>query len=181
MAKLISKTYGEALFTLAMEEHSLDLVSEEIQVIVEALKENPDLFRLLNHPKISKEEKSAVVENIFKDKVSDTVVGFMMIIVAKDRYNDMLEIFSYFLDKVKEYKKIGVAYVTSAIPLSEEQKKAVYNRLLETTEYKQFEMNYQVDQSLIGGLVIRVGDRIVDSSIRSKLNTMAKSLSQVQL
>ena len=80
-----------------------------------------------------------------------------------------------------EYKKIGSASVTSAVPLSAEEKKQVEKRLLETTQYKSFLMEYQVDQELIGGMVIKIGDRVVDSSIRTKLNNMARELSKIQI
>ena len=69
----------------------------------------------------------------------------------------------------------------TAIELSEEQKEKVEQKLLKTTSYEQFEMNYEVDASLIGGMVIRIGDRIVDSSIRTKLYELSKNLRKIQL
>ena len=71
--------------------------------------------------------------------------------------------------------------MTSAAALKEEQKEAVEKRRLETTKYESFVMNFEVDPSLIGGMKIRIGDRVVDSSIKTKLNNMAKSLSEIQL
>ena len=80
-----------------------------------------------------------------------------------------------------EYKKIGTAYVTSAAPLTDGEKAEVEKRLLATTSYKSFHIDYQTDESLIGGMVVRIGDRVVDSSIRTKLANMAKDLSKIQL
>lgn len=176
MAKLVSKTYGEALFDLAIEDGTLTTIIEEVNVVKEAINENPDLLKLLSHPKINKEEKISVIENIFKGRVSDSLVGFLVIIVQKDRYNDLNGIFEYFIAKVREYKNIGVASVTSAVELTEEQKKQVEQKLLQTTKFSQFELSFHVDKSLIGGLVIRIGDRVVDSSIRTKLQILAKDL-----
>ncbi len=181
MAKLVSKTYGEALFKLALEENKLDAMGKEAESVVGIMKDNPDFLKLLNHPKISREEKVSVVEKIFKGNVSDEIVGFLVIIVEKGRYGDLEEIFEYFLSQVMEYKNIGVAYVTSAASLTGEQKKAVEERLLQTTKYVQFVMHYSVDETLIGGMVIRIGDRVVDSSIRTKLTTMANELKKIQL
>lgn len=181
MAKLVSKTYGEALYELALEENKLDAIEEEVKAVQVAMAENEDLLKLLNHPKISKEEKIRVVENSFKGRLTDELVGFLIIIVDKGRYNEMDAIFKYFLDKVKEYKNIGVAYVSSAIKLSEEQKKRVESRLLATTNYQEFEIHYSYDPSLIGGMVIRIGDRVVDSSIRTKIANMSRELMKVQL
>lgn len=181
MAKLVSKTYGEALFKLAIEENDLDTIAEEAKSTLSAIQKNENLIKLLNHPKISRDEKVAMVEKIFKGNVSDTIVGFLVIIVEKGRYSDLEAIFEYFLAQVKEYRNIGVAYITSAVPLTEEQKKMTLDRLLKVTKYVQFDMHYTVDESLIGGMVIRIGDRVVDSSVRTKLNTMASKLRKIQL
>ncbi|HAB61897.1 MAG TPA: F0F1 ATP synthase subunit delta [Lachnospiraceae bacterium] len=176
MAKLVSKTYGEALFDLALEDGTLTTIIKEVNVVKEAMKKNPDLLKLLSHPKIKKEEKISVIENIFKGRVSDSLVGFLVIVVQKDRYDDLDGIFEYFVAKVREYKNIGVASITSAVELAEEQKKQIEQRLLQTTKYSQFELTFHVDKSLIGGLVIRIGDRVVDSSVKTKLQMLAKDL-----
>ncbi len=181
MAKLVAGTYGEALFDLALENKSLDEIEEEIKAVKVVFKENMELIKLLNHPKITKEEKVAFIETIFKGRVSDDVTGFLVIIIKKGRYDEISEIFDYFLAKVREHKKIGVAYVTSAIELSEQEKEKIKNKLLATTKYVQFEMNYKVDASILGGLIIRIGDRVVDSSLKSKLNTLSKNLFKIQL
>lgn len=181
MAKLVSSTYGDALFELALEENRLDSMYEEIAAAKEVFLQNEELFKLLNHPKVVKDEKIAFIENVFKGRVSDEVMGFFYIIVTKDRYNDMIEIFDHFLHRVKEHKGIGTAHVTSAIVLSEEQKAAVEKRLLETTRYHSFEMDYIVDPSILGGLVIRIEDRVVDSSLKTQLDKLTKQLSKIQL
>ena len=113
--------------------------------------------------------------------MSDELTGFFLTIEEKGRFKEIYQILSYFIDECREYKKIGVAHVTSAAALKEEQKEAVEKRLLETTKYESFVMNFEVDRSLIGGMKIRIGDRVVDSSIKTKLNNMAKSLSEIQL
>ena len=181
MAKLVSSTYGDALFELALEENRLEAMYEEIAAARDVFLQNDELFKLLNHPKVVKDEKIAFIENVFLGRVSDEVMGFFRIIVTKDRYNDMIAIFDYFLHKVKEYKGIGTAHVTSAIALSEEQKAAVEKRLLETTRYHSFDMDYKVDPSILGGLIIRIEDRVVDSSLKTQLDKLTKQLSKIQL
>ena len=176
MAKLVSKTYGEALFELAMEENKAQDLMEEIQAVQELLLENPDFDKLLKHPGIPKQEKLQVMTNVFKGRVSDELTGFLEIVINKERYGDLQAIFTYFTDKVKEEQKIGIAYETTAVALTEEQKKNVCARLLETSSYEKMEMHYSVDEALIGGMVIRVNDRVVDSSIRTKLSNLTKQL-----
>lgn len=181
MAKLVSKVYGDALFEAAMEKQTLDTAFEEVSALQVIFQENPDLVRTLNHPKIVKEEKISILENIFSGKVSDELMGFLTIIVEKGRQNDIPSIFAYFMGRVKEYKKIGTAYVTSAVELRESQKAQIKEKLLKTTSYREFEMDFSVDPSLIGGLVIRIGDRVVDSSIKTQLYELKRELSKLQL
>lgn len=181
MAKLISKTYGDALFELAVEENKVDDLLEEIGQLQKVLRENEDFGRLMTHPKINKDEKIQVVTNVFKGRISDELLGFLTIIISKDRYQEIDGILEYFLTEVKKYKGIGVATVTTAVPLREEQRRKVEQRLLDTTDYKSMEIHYKQDAALIGGMVIRIGDRVVDSSISTKLNELQKDLLKVQI
>ena len=181
MAKLISKTYGDALFELAVEKNKVDVLAEEIEQLKGVLSENEEFGRLMNHPKIIKEEKIQVAKNVFEGRISDELLGFITIIISKDRYKDIDAILDYFIAEVKRYKGIGVATVTTAVPLKEEQCKKIEQKLLDTTQYTKMEMHYDLDESLIGGMVVRIGDRVVDSSIKTKLNELQKELLKIQL
>ena len=181
MAKLISKTYGEALYELAIEENKVDSFAEEIALLRGILADSRELNSLMNHPKIAKEEKLQVMTRVFEGRLDAQLLGFLSLIITKDRYSEVDNILRYFLDQVKELKGIGVAHVASAEPLKEEQKQQIVDKLLETTSYQQMEMHYAVDSGLIGGIVIRIGDRVVDSSIRTKLEELQKSLMKIQL
>ena len=176
MAKLVSNTYGQALFELAVEEGKEDLFLEEVGTLKEILSENPDFDRLMNHPKILKEEKLAVLNQVFRGRISDELAGFLHLIVSKDRYNEIDGILDYYIDEIKKLKGIGIAYVTTAVALSEAKQKEVEEKLLSTTSYKQMEMHFRVDEELIGGMIIRIGDRVVDSSIQTKLFEMKRQL-----
>ena len=181
MAKLVSKTYGDALFELAKEQDKIDDFAKEVKSVQTALAQNPEFSKLMNHPKVGKDEKLQVVKEVFETRADKELVGFLRLVVEKDRYTEIDAILAYFTDRVKEEKGIGVAYVTSAVKLSEIQKKLVEEKLIETTSYKEMEMNFSVDESLIGGLVIRIGDKVVDSSIKSKLSELTKQLMNIQL
>lgn len=154
MAKLVSKTYGDALFETALEKDRLDEFLNEAKAVARALEENKELFKLMSHPKIVKEEKIKIITDIFTGKVSEEIVGLLRMLTDKGHFEKAGSVFSYFIDEVKEYKNIGTAYVTSAMELSDSQKAAVEKRLLETTKYVEFEMHYNVDSALIGGMVI---------------------------
>ena len=74
-----------------------------------------------------------------------------------------------------------MAYVTSAVELNDSQKKQIEKRLIEVTKYVEFVMNYSVEPKLIGGMIIRIGDRVMDNSIKNKLNTLSRTLTGIQL
>lgn len=181
MAKLVSKTYGEALFEVAVEDGTVDALLEEVEAVLRVLQTNEEYISLLVHPKLPVEEKIKMIENVFRGKVSDELTGFLVTVVNKGRFGEIEEIFAYFIDQVREYKKIGVACVTSATALTDQEKNDIEERLRATTSYVEFLMTYEVDPALIGGMVIQIGDRVVDSSIKTKLDSMARSLSKIQL
>jgi F-type H+-transporting ATPase subunit delta len=102
-------------------------------------------------------------------------------VVEKGHFGDMEAIIAYFEQRVMKEKNIGVATVTTPMELTDTQKQQVEQRLLDTTEYVSFHMNYVVDTDLIGGMVIRIGDRVVDSSVRTRIYQLSRELSKIQL
>lgn len=176
MAKQVDITYGNALFELALEESKLDSLYEEAASLIAILNDNQELIKLLNHPQVSKEEKKNIVTNTFDGRVSDELTGLIAMVVEKGHVAQLVSILNYFVKQVKKEKNIGVATVKSAVELSEAQKKAIEQRLIETTVYDTMEIDYSVDKALIGGLVIRIEDRVVDSSIKTKLENMSRTL-----
>lgn len=181
MAKLASKVYGEALFQIAVEENRVDEMMEEIGAVRKALEGNQELSVLMDHPKIIREEKVRLVENCFRGRVSDDVTGFLTVVVSKGRFQELPAIFDYLSVRMKEYKKIGVVTVKSAAELRGEQKERIREKLMATTDYRSLEIDWQVDESLIGGLVIRIGDRVVDSSLKYKLEQLTSRLLKISL
>ena len=183
MAKLVSKTYGEALYDVAVEagEDRAVQLMEEIRCVIEVLAQNPEFDGLMRHPGIPKQEKIQVVENVFTGRVSDELKNFLEVVTAKERYSDLNDIFEYYIARVKEEQKIGVAFVKTAVELTAKQQNAVEAKILETSGYRKMEMNYSVDPAIIGGMIVRINDRVVDSSIRTKLDGLTKQLLQIQL
>jgi F-type H+-transporting ATPase subunit delta len=186
MAKLAANAYGDALFELTVEKSRenkayFDDIAAEVVSVLEAFKANIELNKLLTHPQIAKEEKIEVIENIFKGRTSDDIVGLLVTIIKNGRTSEINAIFEYFVNRVDEYRHIGKAYVTSAIELSEDIKKSIEDKLIDLTDYKEFNMSYTVDKTIIGGVIIRIGDRIVDSSIKSKIDTMCHKLEKIHI
>lgn len=169
------------MFAVASEEGRMDEFFEAAVGLTEVLRTNEDFGKLMSHPKIIQEDKVKIVEETFGGRIPKEMVGLMTLMVTKNREDEMLSVFDYFVELVKEEKKIGKADVTTAIPLSDKQKAQVEEKLLATTKYESFEMNYKVDKSLIGGMIVRIGDRVIDSSIQTKLNNLSRDLRSIQV
>ena len=180
MAKLASEIYGKALFSLAVTENAVDELYEEAELLSEVMKTTPEFLMMMNHPKLTREEKEGVIKDVFGGRVSAYFEGFLRVLLDKERFSELPGVIACFQSLVREYKGTGVAYVSSPMALSDKQEKAIEAKLLETTKYKDMEMHYSVDESLIGGLVIKIGDRVVDSSIKTKLEGLTRYLKNSQ-
>ena len=177
----MSKVYGDALFEIAVEDNNLDGIWNEVRVLSESLSTNPDFLPTLKHPDMSMEKKQELVESIFKDKLSKDVMGLLDVMIRKNRIGELPSVLKYFDERAKERKKIGVVEVKTPAPLSDADRKKVEARVLEVTDFASLEMNYKTDKSLLGGMVIRIGDQVLDNSIRSKLDSLSRQLSGVRL
>lgn len=181
MAKLVSKVYGDALFSLAIEEGKLDETWDEVKVLSDALGENKEFMDMIAHPEMTEEKGIALIREAFQDKFSDIIMGFLQVLVRKGRFGEILSVLEHFQKETKEYKKIGVVYVTTPAELTGQQKADVEEKLTCTSGYESLEINYIVDKSILGGIRIRIGDRVVDNSIQTKLEEMTRSLCKVRV
>ncbi len=181
MAKLVSSTYGEALFELASEKNAVSAMLEEVSGLQMVLKENQELSVLMNNPKVSKDEREGIIKAVFGGRICADLLNFLILLVQKGRYAQVEEILAYFTDRVKEAEGIGTGYVTTAIELTPAKKDEIHKKLLATTSYREIDVIYQVDPAIIGGMTVRINDRVVDSSIKTKLENMERSLLAIQL
>ncbi|MBR6020400.1 MAG: ATP synthase F1 subunit delta [Lachnospiraceae bacterium] len=181
MAGIVSSTYGHALFEIAVEEGTVDRLLAEAQTVLSVLADNPDVLKLYEHPKVTPEEKQEFTEQCFRGRVSDDMTGFLVLAVRNGRQKELPDMLRDMIREAKEYKGIGIATVTTPIALSAQQRSRVEERLLATTGYRSLEVAYEVNPKLIGGIVIRIGDRVLDASVRTQLDGMQKELLQVQI
>ena len=181
MAKLVSKVYGDALFSLAVEEDQVDELWKEASIINEAIKGNPEFLPILCHPEMSMNKKFSLLQDVFQQELSQNMMGLLNVLLKKGRIGEILPVLDYFIEQVMAYKKIGEVKVRTPMPLSKEQKEKIENKLLVVSEYETVNVDYQIDERLLGGMVIRIGDRVLDNSIRSKLDAMSRQLYKVKL
>lgn len=179
MAGLIAKRYGSAIFELAVEKDAVALLKKEVFGIRESFLED-DLIDILSHPKISVEQKIALLENALSDNVSKDLLGLLVLIVKKGRQHYISDILEEVIELTNEYEGKVKAYITSSNPLSDEHQSRIIKELAKQTN-KEIIPVYEIDPSIIGGLVIRIGDRIVDNSIKGHLHGLSRELLETRI
>ncbi len=175
MVELVAKRYGTAMFELAVETNQVDAIHEQLVWIKDVLISEEEFLKLLNHPKVGMANKIKMVEDTFGKHVSKEILGLFVIVIRKGRGHNLLDILEYCLEEIDHYNGIAKAYVESARALSQEQVGAIKDKL-EASTMKKIIMHVSVNEDLIGGLVIRIGDRIVDDSIKGKITAITKDL-----
>lgn len=180
MAKLVLRPYATALFEIAEEKNATEEFAKQSKIIIETIEQDNEFMELLLHPKIKQSEKIELINTVFKDKVADEITGILTIIVRKGRQNLLLDILKEFLDMVSDYLGIIKATVTSAVELNNNQLAQIKDKIQSTTK-KDVELHAIVDTSLIGGMVIRVGDKVVDASIAGRLRELKEGLTNLRL
>lgn len=178
MAKLVAKVYSDALFEVAIEENKVDLLFEELTLITDLFKEYPEFFELFKTPKISIEDKKKSIEEAFGGKISTEMLNFLKIILDKRRSSAIHSIKNEFDIRVLAHKGIEKATVESAVALDDTQLKTLESELSEKTG-KVIQLKNNINPDIIGGLLLRVGDKVVDGSIRKRLNDMKDDLAQI--
>lgn len=175
MELAVAMVYGKALFDAALELDKVSEIKEEIKQIDEIFKAEDDFFMLLTNPSISVINKKDIIKNVFEGRVLPEVLSFLYILADKGRVNDFDKI-------VKEFDKLeseqsgvtdGIAY--SAVPLSQKQ----LAKLAEETGKllnKNITLSNVIDKNLIGGVKIMAEGKLIDASIRSRLNRLSAQI-----
>lgn len=174
MAGLVAQRYGAAIFELAKEKDAVIDMETEIIAVSESFKDL-GLEEFLGHPKVSMAEKIKVLESSLTGKVSHDLLGLLVLVVRKGRYYYVDEIFEEALDLIDAYRGRVKAYIGSADELTVDQKSKIVHQLA-AESHKTIIPIYEVDPSLIGGLVLRIGDRIVDNSIKGHMHSMSRKM-----
>lgn len=178
MAELVSKTYSEALFEVALEEGMIDKFLDEINFVADSMKEFPEFQELIKSPTINKIEKKQIVEDVFKEKISQEMLNFLRIIIDKSRGSYLDAIRKEYRVKVNDHKGIVDAVATTAIPLSEEDKAKLVAKLSSMTG-KTINLTNAIDKEIIGGVMVKIGDKVIDGTLKGKLDNIKDELSQI--
>lgn len=177
---VVAKRYAYALFEVASERKQVDLVEIELQQIKQAIDENPAFLQFLQHPQIAKEVKKKEFQQVFGMIFSETTMNFMNLLIDKNREDAFALVPQFFTEKANEVRGLVDAIVTSVKPLSDEQKEGLvqsFKKLLN----KDIRIHNELDNSIMGGVVVQIGDRLYDGSVAGKLNRLQQSLKQAQV
>ncbi len=168
-------TYGKALFDASEDLNKTDIIQNDLNELVEAIKANPDFFSVLKSPAISNDEKKDVILKIFKGQLDETLIDFVCLLIDKSRVGSFLGIAKEFGKCVEEEKGIigGVIYSPVAIP---EAKLKKFEQQTGTLLKKNVGLKNEIDPSLIGGVKIYVDGKLIDASIRRKLDDLKEQL-----
>lgn len=173
MYEYLDRRYALALYEVAEEKGKVEIFLDDLREIVEVMNNDEDFLKIIKHPEISISRKKKLFTKIFKDKVDDDLLSFLLILIEKDRI-------LFLKEKLIEMEKIHLdrnntllANVKTVIPLDELQKKQLIDGL-EKKYDKKVILKEEIDKSVIGGVYVRVGDDVIDGTIKSKINEMKK-------
>jgi F-type H+-transporting ATPase subunit delta len=173
----VASRYAKSLIDLAQEQSALEATKQDMTFFVDTLKANSELQAVLRNPIISHDKKNKVLQAIFGGKVSSSTSAFFKIMVDKSRAEILYPTGKEFVNQYNLKNNIVTAKVVSAVALSEANKQQIISEVKSLTN-GQVILQEQVDASLIGGFVLTVGDRQIDTSVSTSLQKLKKEFAQ---
>lgn len=170
----LKERYARALLDLSVEQGTLDVHMKQAAFLLDALKEQSGA-EYLRHPHLSYTAKKELMQSLFKERVSEDLMEFLYLALAKKQEDVIVPALSAFLELGNRYLGKTGATVVSALPLTDEQI-ARLRALLKKKLGQDVELTLQVEPSIIGGFYIHVEDRLIDRSLRTQLKNLRESM-----
>jgi len=178
MIDIIANRYAEALFQLSEDENVTKEIYNELHNVVETVKNNKDLDNVLKSPLVGKIEKVKLIESLFNNKINNNLKNFLKILVEKGRISSLKSIELTFKQLLNDKNNIIEGTVISAIPLTDKKVKELEGKLSKKYN-KNVTLENKVDQSILGGVLVRLGNTQIDGSVKTRLDNIKDQLSQV--
>ncbi|GAA5040429.1 ATP synthase subunit delta [Marivirga lumbricoides] len=175
----IASRYAKSLLDLSVERNTLDETKNDMDLFLKVSEQNRDFVLLLKNPIVKSAKKSAIIKEIFSGKVSDLSLAFFDIIAKKGRESYLLDITQAFQTLYNKYKGIMKAEVTTTFPLTDNLRDEV-KRLVNEITGKTIDLKENIDKSIIGGFLLKVGDRQIDDTVSAKLSALRRELTKNQ-
>ena len=173
----VSYRYAKSLLDLSLEKGQLEQVREDMQLVLDTIRENHDLAMMLRSPIIKTDKKIEIMKAIFGGKIGVISSEFIDIITRKRREMELEGIADAFLSQYKKHKQILTAVITTASGLDKSLREKVLQIVKGSTK-SEVELTEKVNKDLIGGFVLRVGDQQVDASILRQIKNLDRSFSE---
>jgi len=175
----VAGRYARALFELALDAKSVDAVKADIEKFAAMIAESADLKRLVRSPVFGAEERSrALAAVLAKAEIGGLASNFLMFVTANRRLFAVGEMIRDFRKLVARWKGEVTAEVTAADKLSDAHLEAIKSALKSITGEKSVDLHVKIDPAIIGGLTVKLGSRMVDSSLRTKLNAIKHAMKE---
>lgn len=170
----LASRYAKSLIGLAIEKNELETVYADINWLLAVTKSNRDFVNVLRSPVIAAGMKKKIVDAVTTGKISQMTSAFLNILITKGREVNLPEILNAFVEQYKEHKNIHTVKLTTAKPIDEKTKEEIISQVKKSGDFANIEIDEKVDESLIGGFVLQVGDKLVDASIAYDLKAIAR-------
>ena len=171
----VAKRYAGALFAVAQRDNILDAVASDLTLIHRFLTEVPYLRAIIMQPLVSDSRKNSVADEAFGDRVTAASLGFLKLLIRKGREELIEECDREFRALLAAHTNTAEAEASTAVPLTPEQTERLTQSLQSLTG-KTIRLTTHIDTSLVGGVVVRIGDTVMDGSVRGKLERLERQL-----
>lgn len=181
MVGIVSRRYSKALFDLGKSYGKIEAYLEQLSDARTVLEQNPEFFTVMAHPKVTLAEKLEIIDGVFAGNFDKEITDFFKLLIEKDRISQLYRIVDSYTELYYEYKNIIKAEITSAYELSDEEREALKTKLQDLLK-KTVVLDLKIDQSIIGGLYIRAQDKVIDATLKGRLEKIKSNLlADVQL
>jgi F-type H+-transporting ATPase subunit delta len=176
----VAKRYADALYTLAVERDIVEQVEADLVTVTKTLEEYPEMARFLLNPVINAKVKKDQVRQLFGTVLSPIVVNFLQLLLDRHRENQLQAIKREYVRRVDEARERVKAHIETAYPLAETELVSVEQKLGASCG-KTVQLTASVNPDLIAGARIRIGDRVLDASVKGQLDRFRESLKRYQV
>ena len=166
----VSMQYANALFELASEEEKQEFLNN-LDIVNKAIIQDEEVFKVFEHPQIASSKKKEIILNVFKNRVSDIFTNFLLVVIDHNRINELNNIKDAYKQILDNYRKILEVDVYSKYPLTDIQKNDLTQKLKEYYK-KEIKINEFLDNSILAGIKVVVGNEIIDGTALTKMNKL---------
>ena len=178
MINVIADRYAQALFEVGEETQTTSELYQELSELVDIFNENKDFYNFLKSPLIGREDKKNVMQNIFKNQLSNSMNNFLKLVIDKDRISAIENMKESYKSLLNDKNNILEGTAITAVELSEKEIKDLEKNL--SIKYnKNVTLNNIVDETILGGVLVKLGNEEIDGTVRTRLSKMKNQLSQV--